>query len=130
MKPPTGHFDGHAENEHICLMLARNLGLPVAETRVMRFEKEIAIVIERYDRQLSGNRVVRVHQEDICQARGTMPTQKYQSEGGPTPTDIIELLRTHSTDRVTDVDTFADALSPLTGSLRVRTPTPRTIHYF
>ncbi|SFQ04198.1 serine/threonine-protein kinase HipA [Bradyrhizobium sp. Ghvi] len=111
LKPPTGHFDGHAENEHICLMLGRNLGLPVAETKVMRFEKEIAIVIERYDRQLSGNRIVRVHQEDICQARGTMPTQKYQSEGGPTPGDIIELLRTHSTDRVTDVDTFVEALA-------------------
>jgi serine/threonine-protein kinase HipA len=45
LKPPTGHFDGHAENEHICLNLAGSLGLPVAETRVMRFEKEIAIVM-------------------------------------------------------------------------------------
>lgn len=111
LKPPTGHFDGHAENEHICLNLARDLGFPVAETRVMRFEDEIAIVITRYDRQISGNDVIRVHQEDMCQARGTMPTQKYQSEGGPTPSDIIELLRTHSTDRVTDVDTFVDALA-------------------
>ena len=23
LKPPTGHFDGYAENEHICLLLAR-----------------------------------------------------------------------------------------------------------
>lgn len=110
LKPPTGHFDGHAENEHICLMLARNLGLPVADTKVMRFGKEIAIVIERYDRQFSGNEIVRVHQEDICQALGILPTKKYQSEGGPTPADVIELLRTYSTDRVADVDTFIDAL--------------------
>jgi serine/threonine-protein kinase HipA len=110
LKPPTGHFDGHAENEHICLMLARNLGLPVADTKVMRFGKEIAIVIERYDRQFSGNEIVRVHQEDICQALGIPPTRKYQSEGGPTPADVIELLRTYSTDRVADVDTFIDAL--------------------
>lgn len=110
LKPPTGHFDGHAENEHICLMLARNLGLPVADTKVMRFGKEIAIVIERYDRQFSGNEIVRVHQEDICQALGILPTRKYQSEGGPTPADVIELLRTYSTDRVADVDTFIDAL--------------------
>jgi len=27
LKPSTGQFDGHAENEHICLMLARELGL-------------------------------------------------------------------------------------------------------
>jgi serine/threonine-protein kinase HipA len=30
LKPPTGHFDGHSENEHICLALARDLGLPAA----------------------------------------------------------------------------------------------------
>ena len=110
LKPPTGHFDGHAENEHICLLLARHLGLPVADTKVMRFEKEIAIVIERYDRQIIGNDIVRIHQEDICQARGILPMKKYQNEGGPGPSDIIELLRTFSTDRVTDADTFVDAL--------------------
>jgi serine/threonine-protein kinase HipA len=76
----------------------------------MRFEKETAIVIERYDRQIGGNDIVRVHQEDICQARGILPTKKHQNEGGPSPPDIIELLRTYSTDRETDVDTFVDAL--------------------
>src|SRR5262249_18335136 len=30
LKPPTGRFDGHAENEHVCLALARALGLPAA----------------------------------------------------------------------------------------------------
>jgi serine/threonine-protein kinase HipA len=110
LKPPTGHFDGHAENEHICLNLARNLGLPVAETKVVRFEKEIAIVVERYDRQFSGNDVIRVHQEDVCQARGIMPTKKYQNEGGPAPADVVELLRTYSTDSVDDLDTFVNAL--------------------
>ena len=110
LKPPTGHFDGHAENEHICLMLARNLDLPVAQTQVMRFKDEIAIVIERYDRQHAGNDIIRVHQEDVCQALGIMPTKKYQNEGGPSPANIVELLRTYSTDRVADVDTFVAAM--------------------
>jgi serine/threonine-protein kinase HipA len=110
LKPPTGHFDGHSENEHFCLMLAHNLGLPAAQSRVMRFEKEIAIVIERYDRQRKGNRIVRIHQEDICQALAIMPTRKYQNEGGPNAVDIIELLRTSSTDREADVNTFVDAV--------------------
>ncbi|MGY4298886.1 serine/threonine-protein kinase HipA [Bradyrhizobium sp. i1.4.4] len=109
LKPPTGHFDGHAENEHICLILAHNLGLPVADTQVMHFGKEIAIVIERYDRQFSGDEIVRVHQEDICQALGILPTRKYQNDGGPSPADVIELLRTF-TDRVADVDRFVEAL--------------------
>lgn len=111
LKPPTGHFDGHAENEHICLTLARSLGLPTAQSQVMRFGKEIAIVIERYDRQRIGNDIIRVHQEDICQARGIMPTKKYQNEGGPSAFDIVELLRTYSTDRETDLTTFIDALA-------------------
>jgi serine/threonine-protein kinase HipA len=110
LKPPTGNFDGHAENEHICLGLARSLGLPAAQSEVARFGEEIAIVIERYDRQYRGNNILRVHQEDVCQALSIMPTRKYQNEGGPSPINIIELLRTYSTDRQTDVDTFAAAL--------------------
>jgi serine/threonine-protein kinase HipA len=110
LKPPTGHFDGHVENEHICLMLARSLGLPTAQSSVLRFKNEIAIVIERYDRQRRGNDIVRVHQEDTCQALGILPTKKYQNEGGPSAYDIVQILRTYSTDRETDVKTFIDAL--------------------
>jgi serine/threonine-protein kinase HipA len=110
LKPPTGHFDGHAENEHVCLMLAHSLGLPVAQTQVMRFKDEVAIVIERYDRQRPVNDIIRVHQEDVCQALGITPTKKYQNEGGPSPANITELLRTYSTNRVADVDTFVAAM--------------------
>jgi serine/threonine-protein kinase HipA len=110
LKPPTGQLAGQAENEHLCLMLARALGLPAAHSEVMRFGDEIAIVVERYDRLQSGNAVVRIHQEDICQALGIMPTRKYQNEGGPSPNTIADLLRTYSTDRTADVDTFVAAL--------------------
>jgi serine/threonine-protein kinase HipA len=110
LKPPTGHFDGHAENEHICLSIARDLGLPVARSSVMRFDEEIAIVIERYDRQRVGNNILRIHQEDICQALGLPPSRKYQSDQGPSPRDIISLLRANSTDPVMDVDNFVHAL--------------------
>jgi serine/threonine-protein kinase HipA len=110
LKPPTGQFDGHAENEHICLKLARSLGLPTAQSTVMRFKTEIAIVVERYDRQRKGNDIIRIHQEDVCQALGIMPTKKYQNEGGPSAFDITQLLRTYSTDREADLQTFIDAL--------------------
>jgi serine/threonine-protein kinase HipA len=111
LKPPTGRFDGHAENEHFCLALARQLGMPAARSTVMRFGEEIAIVIERYDRQQSGDRIIRVHQEDICQALGIMPTRKYQNDGGPGAANIVELLRTYSTDRGADIETFVDAMA-------------------
>jgi serine/threonine-protein kinase HipA len=111
LKPPTGQFDGHAENEHVCLDLARELGLPTAQSKVMHFGKEVAIVVERYDRLASGNDILRVHQEDACQARGIMPTKKYQNEGGPSAYDIAQLIRAYSTDREADLDTFFGALA-------------------
>jgi serine/threonine-protein kinase HipA len=110
LKPPTGGFDGHAENEHVCLALARAVDLPAATSQVLRFEKEIAIAVERYDRRRLGNRVMRVHQEDVCQALAILPTRKYQNEGGPGVSTVVELLRTHSSAREEDIRSFVDAV--------------------
>lgn len=111
LKPPTGEFDGYAENEHFCLGLARRMGIPTASSSVMHFGNEIAIVIERYDRQRTRSGLVRVHQEDFCQAMGVPPMRKYENEGGPGAKDMVELLRTHSGERQEDVMTFLDALA-------------------
>lgn len=110
LKPPTAHFDGHAENEHFCLELGRAIGLPVANSEVMRFKDEIAIVIERYDRVQAGNVWQRVHQEDTCQALSIQPTRKYQSDGGPGVRDIVDLLKTFSSKPREDIGTFLDAV--------------------
>jgi serine/threonine-protein kinase HipA len=110
LKPPTGSFEGHAENEHICLALARTVGLPTATSQVRRFENEIAVVVERYDRQRSGNKILRVHQEDTCQALGVMPTRKYQNEGGPGVSQVIDLLRTYSSAGQEDLAYFVGAI--------------------
>ncbi|HEY8370274.1 MAG TPA: HipA domain-containing protein [Thermodesulfobacteriota bacterium] len=95
----------------MCLSLARALGLPAAVSRVMRFEDEIAIVVERYDRVRTPAGLARVHQEDTWQALGLPPTRKYENDGGPGARDIVELLRLHSRSRDEDVATFVDALA-------------------
>jgi serine/threonine-protein kinase HipA len=110
-KPPTGDFDGHAENEHFCLELARALGLPVVDSRIMHFQDEIAIVVERCDRVRTDAGLRRVHQEDMCQAFAIPPTRKYQNEGGPGIRDIVALLTTNSTSSAEDVATFLDSVS-------------------
>lgn len=111
LKPPTGEFDGHAENEHVCLTLARRLGVPAANTEVRRFGDEVAIVVERYDRvRLGPQRIMRVHQEDMCQALAVPPQRKYQNEGGPSAKSIVDLLRSASSARAEDVATFLDTL--------------------
>ena len=110
-KPPAAFFDGNAENEHFSLELARALGLPVVDSRIMHFQDEIAIVVERYDRLRTEAGIRRVHQEDICQALAILPTHKYQNEGGPGIDDIVQLLRTHSGEPREDVHTFIDSVA-------------------
>lgn len=111
LKPPTGAFDGHAENEHFCLSLARALGLPTASSSVMHFGDETAIVVERYDRRVAGKGIVRIHQEDMCQALGLPPTRKYENEDGPGVAEIVALLRDVSGAAKEDVATFIDAIA-------------------
>lgn len=110
LKPPTGEWEGFAMNEHFCLRLARRLGLPAAESSVRHFEDELAIVVERYDRVRSGDRIIRVHQEDVCQCLGIHPANKYQNEGGPGVGAIVSLLRDYSTSAEADEQTFLDAV--------------------
>jgi serine/threonine-protein kinase HipA len=81
------------DNEHYCLALLGAFGLAVAHTEIAMFGKRRVLVVERFDRQwLSDGRLLRVPQEDCCQALGVASSQKYQNEGGPTAVDIIRLL--------------------------------------
>lgn len=112
LKPAVAGFDDHDLNEHLCLDAARRAGLLVARTRVSRFGDESAIVVDRYDRLQIDDRIVRVHQEDLCQALGVPPDRKYQNEGGPGPIQIVDLLRHAMPAHVADdaVWRFIDAL--------------------
>jgi len=112
LKPAVSGFDDHDLNEHLCLDAARRAGLLAVRTTVDRFGDESAVVVDRYDRVARGDRILRVHQEDLCQALGVPPTRKYQNEGGPSPRDIAGLFRRAMPPRVADdaVWRFADAL--------------------
>jgi serine/threonine-protein kinase HipA len=113
LKPAVAGLDDHDLNEHLCLDAAGRAGLLVARTRVARFEDESAIVVDRYDRRRVGDRLVRVHQEDMAQALGVHPARKYQNEGGPGPREVARLLRDVMPPSVADdaVWRFFDALA-------------------
>ncbi len=112
LKPAVVGLDDHDLNEHICLDAARRAGLIAARTSVSRFAQETAVVVTRYDRRVDGGGILRVHQEDLCQALGVAPTRKYQNEGGPGASDIARLLRRvmAPADAEAAVWRFADAL--------------------
>jgi serine/threonine-protein kinase HipA len=113
LKPAIAGLDDHDLNEHLCLDAARRAGLIVARSAISQFADETAAVITRYDRVAgSDGGIVRVHQEDVCQALGFPPGRKYQREDGPTPAQIAQLLRDSMDPRAGElaVHRFADAL--------------------
>jgi serine/threonine-protein kinase HipA len=92
---PNGiDLSNSVENEYYCLKLLAAFGLPVNAAEIHIFGKTKALVIERFDRRWTKDgRLVRLPQEDFCQALSTPPGRKYQSEGGPGMVDILELLK-------------------------------------
>ncbi len=113
LKPAVAGLDDHDLNEHLCLDAAGRAGLVVARTRVARFGEESAIVVDRYDRRPADGRLIRIHQEDMCQALDINPARKYQNEGGPGPRDVAHLFRDVMPPRVAEeaVWRFFDALA-------------------
>lgn len=92
-KPGIHDLKDQALNEHLCLRTLAMSGITVADSHYKTFDGAPAIVLSRYDRVRRGNRVVRIHQEDFCQATSTLPKRKYESNRGPTAIKIIHTLR-------------------------------------
>lgn len=94
LKPPIERFSGTTENEAFAMMLAAEVGLSVAPVEPRVVADRRFLLIERYDRTKDASgRIVRLHQEDFCQALGIPPEHKYAAEGGPTFKNGFELLR-------------------------------------
>lgn len=110
-KLPNGiDLSNSVENEYLCLKLTAALGLPSAQVEVKTFGKHKTLVVERFDRLWTKDgRLLRIPQEDMCQALSVPPTRKYESEGGPKIKDILDLLK-GSDDPANDQATLMKAL--------------------
>ncbi|MGF6544956.1 type II toxin-antitoxin system HipA family toxin [Paraburkholderia youngii] len=82
------------ENEWLCSQIVEAYGLPVARCEIARFDEQKVLIVERFDRRLSSDAtwIVRLPQEDMCQATGTSALHKYESDGGPGIEAIMEIL--------------------------------------
>jgi hypothetical protein len=112
------------ENEYFCMQLIQALGMPVARTEIRDFDGERALVVERFDRIWDGRRLLRLPQEDLCQALGVPSSRKYQADGGPGMGDVVALLE-GSDDPAGDRHRFVQANSS-SGCSAPPTGTPRT----
>lgn len=87
------------ENEWLCSEILRAYEMPVARTAPLMFEDMKVLAVERFDRMWwenpEGKRwLIRLPQEDMCQATATPPHLKYESDGGPGVRTIMKLLAT------------------------------------
>lgn len=93
-------------NELFCLMLASRCGLPAPHAQIRHSTKEPFLLIERYDRKWQNDKVIRLHQEDFCQALSISPENKYEREGGPGITTCLDTIQKNSIEPLFDRASF------------------------
>jgi serine/threonine-protein kinase HipA len=100
LKPQIGRLpngldlSNSVENEYLCLKLTAALGLPSADVEMAIFEGQRVLIVQRFDRRWTKDkRLLRLPQEDCCQALSVPPTLKYENEGGPGIPAILNLLK-------------------------------------
>jgi serine/threonine-protein kinase HipA len=102
---PNGMDLSHSvENEFYSLKLLGAFNLPVTAAELKRFGTRTVLVVNRFDRKwTSSGRLLRLPQEDCCQALSVPPSQKYQSQEGPGMVTILDLLKGADTPRLDQV---------------------------
>lgn len=114
IKLPIGHIAHNnldlsesCENEWLCLRMAEQFGLPVAQTQLAHFGEQKVLIVERFDRRWARDNswLIRLPQEDFCQALSVPPALKYEADGGPDIAAAMELLL-GSQQPLLDRDTF------------------------
>ena len=109
IKVPLSGYAYHVENEVYTQRLAGNLGLTSCPVEILEVDGIRAIAIERYDRSHNNGEIIRIHQEDMCQALSKTPDQKYQKHNGLSIPDIMNLLKS-STNPLGDQTRFIEAI--------------------
>ncbi len=116
-KLPIGRFQysnldlsDSVENEWLCHLILKAYRIPVANAAMHLFDDIKTLVVERFDRRWAPDRswLMRLPQEDMCQALNIPPSLKYENNGGPGIARIMELLL-GSMESLSDRRTFMTA---------------------
>ena len=95
-------------NESFCARVAKGLGFEVPDDEIIEVDGRRCFVSRRYDRTTDGLRTIRLHQEDLCQARGFLPSFKYEGEGGPGFAELSDSIRKVSSRPAVDLGRVFD----------------------
>jgi len=92
IKPINASFPDIPRNEAFCMELAQRSGFLIPNSKIMKIGGHELFVVDRYDRLEANKEIIRIHQEDFCQAMGYPVERKYQETGGPGFVECRELI--------------------------------------
>ena len=91
------NFSDSIDNEWSVFYIMKKMGFNVCEAKIEIFEDQKVLVVKRFDRKWVKKNdeefLLRLPQEDMCQALSYSPHKKYQSKGGPGIKEICDFLR-------------------------------------
>jgi len=102
LKTPIKDLHGTVENETFCMMLAKRMGLTVPEVKIIKVNEIPLYIIDRYDRKIENGQIIRLIQEDFCQALNVNAQLKYT----PTLDVCFSLIRNESAVQIKDTKRF------------------------
>lgn len=109
LKPTIREYQDSVFNEAYCMRLAKAVGLAVPEVTLFDNRGQQLYLVSRYDRESNPEGdLMRLHQEDFCQALGYLPETKYEKEGGPGLAACFNLIRERSIQPVIDLRQLLD----------------------
>jgi serine/threonine-protein kinase HipA len=114
LKVDNLRYPGLIEAEAHCLLLARAVGLSDVEVELEAIGANRCLIVSRFDREVDGEKVRRIHQEDLLQALGIDPDgnkrrAKYETGGGPRLKHAANLLDSYAQDPPAQLDRLVAA---------------------
>jgi serine/threonine-protein kinase HipA len=82
--PARPQLESLPANEFMCMQLAQRAGLDVPATRLIHVPEPV-LLVSRFDRRETKDRVKRLHVIDGCQALGLSVSMKYERPYGDNP---------------------------------------------
>jgi len=99
VRPEPPELVGLVATEAFALAALRAAGVRAVAAETATFGGRPALVVERFDRRPGpGGAIVRLHQEDGCQALGAPRAERTQRDGGPSLAELADLVEDMTTD--------------------------------
>jgi serine/threonine-protein kinase HipA len=103
IKPSSLLYADTALNEYCCSRVAAACEIATAHTTLHNHDGRPVLVSRRFDRVIDeGGAVLRLFQEDFCQALSFASENKYELDGGPSFSQILDVVRSDASDPVAE----------------------------